>query len=249
MTTLITGGTLVSATGRTSRRRAHRRRDGSPRCSARARPLLGHDLAAQRRPVIDATGKYVIPGGIDAHTHMELPFGGTNASDTFETGTRAAAWGGTTTIIDFAVQRTGERVQDGLAAWHDKARRQLRDRLRLPPDRRRRRRRLAQGDGAASSPRASPATSCSWPTRASSTRDDAQILRAMQKAGRPRAAHDDARGERPGDRRARRAARRAGQDRPVLPRHRARLAARGGGHAPGDHAGRPHRRARCTWCT
>src|SRR4051812_28541223 len=70
---------------------------------------------------IDATGKYVIPGGVDAHTHMELPFGGTAASDTFETGTRAAAWGGTTTIVDFAVQRTGERVQDGLAAWHQKA--------------------------------------------------------------------------------------------------------------------------------
>ena len=52
---------------------------------------------------------------------MELPFGGTSASDTFETGTTAAAWGGTTTIIDFAVQRTGERIQDGLAAWHDKA--------------------------------------------------------------------------------------------------------------------------------
>jgi dihydropyrimidinase len=52
---------------------------------------------------------------------MELPFGGTFASDTFETGTTAAAWGGTTTIVDFAVQRTGERVQDGLAAWHAKA--------------------------------------------------------------------------------------------------------------------------------
>src|SRR5215468_3036094 len=70
---------------------------------------------------IDATGKYVIPGGVDAHTHMELPFGGTFASDTFDTGTRAAAFGGTTTIIDFAVQRTGEVVQDGLAAWHTKA--------------------------------------------------------------------------------------------------------------------------------
>ena len=71
--------------------------------------------------MIDASGKYVIPGGIDGHTHMELPFGGTSASDTFETGTRAAACGGTTTIVDFAVQRTGERVQDGLAAWHGKA--------------------------------------------------------------------------------------------------------------------------------
>jgi dihydropyrimidinase len=63
----------------------------------------------------------VIPGGVDAHTHMELPFGGTFASDTFDTGTKAAAHGGTTTIIDFAVQRTGEVVQDGLAAWHGKA--------------------------------------------------------------------------------------------------------------------------------
>ena len=52
---------------------------------------------------------------------MELPFGGTFASDTFETGTRAAAWGGTTTIIDFAVQTYGQRVEDGLAAWHAKA--------------------------------------------------------------------------------------------------------------------------------
>jgi dihydropyrimidinase len=70
---------------------------------------------------IDATGKYVIPGGIDVHTHMELPFGGTHASDTFETGSIAAAWGGVTTIVDFAVQRTGEVVQESLAAWHAKA--------------------------------------------------------------------------------------------------------------------------------
>jgi dihydropyrimidinase len=70
---------------------------------------------------IDATGKYVIPGGIDVHTHMEMPFGGTNASDTFETGTTAAAWGGVTTIVDFVVQRTGEVVQEALASWHAKA--------------------------------------------------------------------------------------------------------------------------------
>jgi dihydropyrimidinase len=63
----------------------------------------------------------VIPGGIDVHTHMELPFGGTFASDTFETGSNAAAWGGTTTIIDMAVQRYGEDVHAGLAEWHRKA--------------------------------------------------------------------------------------------------------------------------------
>jgi dihydropyrimidinase len=70
---------------------------------------------------IDATGKYVIPGGIDVHTHMEMPFGGTFSSDTFETGTTAAAWGGVTTIVDFVVQRTGEVVQEALAQWHTKA--------------------------------------------------------------------------------------------------------------------------------
>ena len=70
----------------------------------------GHFAAAEQGAdrVIDAAGKYVIPGGIDVHTHMELPFGGTFASDTFETGSRAAAWGGVTTIVDMAVQRYGE---------------------------------------------------------------------------------------------------------------------------------------------
>ncbi|MEE1753881.1 dihydropyrimidinase [Streptomyces sp. SP18CS02] len=70
---------------------------------------------------IDATGKYVVPGGVDAHTHMELPFGGTFASDDFESGTRAAAWGGTTTIVDFAVQSVGHTLREGLDAWHAKA--------------------------------------------------------------------------------------------------------------------------------
>jgi dihydropyrimidinase len=70
---------------------------------------------------IDASGKYVIPGGIDVHTHMELPFGGTNASDTFETGSRAAAWGGTTTIVDFAVQSKGQGLMEGFEAWQEKA--------------------------------------------------------------------------------------------------------------------------------
>ncbi|MCM3265171.1 dihydropyrimidinase [Streptomyces thermoviolaceus] len=70
---------------------------------------------------VDATGKYVIPGGVDGHTHMEMPFGGTYASDTFTTGTRAAAWGGTTTIVDFAIQSVGRSLREGLDAWHAKA--------------------------------------------------------------------------------------------------------------------------------
>jgi dihydropyrimidinase len=71
--------------------------------------------------VIEAAGKYVIPGGIDAHTHMEMPFGGTKSADTFETGTRAAAWGGTTMIIDFAIQTKGESLIAGMDAWQAKA--------------------------------------------------------------------------------------------------------------------------------
>ncbi len=120
MTLLVRGGTVVSPTGRMAMDVLV---DGE-RIVALLAPgdtSLAVDLAATADTVIDATGKYVVPGGIDCHTHMELPFGGTFASDTFETGTRAAAWGGTTTIVDFAVQRTGERVQDGLAAWHAKA--------------------------------------------------------------------------------------------------------------------------------
>src|SRR5690606_6518486 len=78
-----------------------------------------HDWAADE--IIDAAGKYVIPGGIDVHTHMELPFGGTFASDTFESGTRAAAWGGTTTIVDFAVQTRGKSLMEGYEAWQQKA--------------------------------------------------------------------------------------------------------------------------------
>src|SRR5689334_14063336 len=64
--------------------------------------------------IIDASGKYVLPGGIDVHTHLDMPFGGTTSSDDFETGTRAAAFGGTTTLIDFAIQYKGQTLRTAL---------------------------------------------------------------------------------------------------------------------------------------
>src|ERR1700743_581806 len=71
--------------------------------------------------VINAEGTYVMPGGVDVHTHMDMPFGGTVSSDDFETGTRAAAFGGTTTIVDFAIQARGTKMRDALDTWWKKA--------------------------------------------------------------------------------------------------------------------------------
>jgi dihydropyrimidinase len=120
MKTLIKNGTVVNATGTAQ---ADVLIDGETIAAVLApgSTLLGFDVERNVDTVIDAAGKYVIPGGVDAHTHMEMPFGGTSASDTFETGTRAAAWGGTTSIVDFVVQYAGENVLDQYRLWHEKA--------------------------------------------------------------------------------------------------------------------------------
>jgi dihydropyrimidinase len=111
MTILIRGGTVVTAADMVP---ADVLIDGE-RIAA-----IGTRFAAADT-VIDAAGRYVMPGGIDVHTHMELPVAGTVSSDDFATGTAAAAWGGTTTIVDFAVQERGESLSAAVDRWLAKA--------------------------------------------------------------------------------------------------------------------------------
>jgi len=111
--TLITGGTVVTAADTFK---------ADVLVIDEKIAAVGGDLKAGGAKRIDAKGKYVIPGGIDVHTHMELPFGGTSSSDDFETGTVAAAFGGTTSIVDFAVQGMGEPLEKARDLWLRKAR-------------------------------------------------------------------------------------------------------------------------------
>src|SRR6202034_978556 len=83
---------------------------------------MGKDLPrANATKVLDASGKFVFPGGIDVHTHLDMPFGGTTSADDFETGTRAAAFGGTTCLIDFAIQYKGQTLRTAFDTWMQKA--------------------------------------------------------------------------------------------------------------------------------
>ncbi|QPC83831.1 dihydropyrimidinase [Phototrophicus methaneseepsis] len=83
--------------------------------------LIGQSLDSDGHDVVDCTGKYILPGGIDVHTHLDLPFGGTISNDDFDTGHKAAAFGGTTTHIDFVIQPIGGSLADGLKTWRQKA--------------------------------------------------------------------------------------------------------------------------------
>jgi dihydropyrimidinase len=83
--------------------------------------LIGKNLPTQGHEVINCKGKYLMPGGIDVHTHLDLPFGGTYSNDDFDVGHKAAAFGGTTMHIDFVIQPKGGSLHDGLVTWREKA--------------------------------------------------------------------------------------------------------------------------------
>src|SRR3981189_581489 len=112
MRTLIKSGTVVTATDQY-------KGDVLVEAEQAAGIVTTLDIVADR--VIDATAKYVLPGGIDVHTHLDMPFGGTTSADDFETGTRAAAFGGTTTLIDFAIQYKGQTLRTAFDTWMQKA--------------------------------------------------------------------------------------------------------------------------------
>src|SRR5437899_3849476 len=110
--TLIKNGTVVTATDQYK---------GDILVEDETISVIGTALDMHADKVIDAAGKYVLPGGIDVHTHLDMPFGGATSADDFETGTRAAAFGGTTSIVDFAIQYKGQTLHHAWETWMKKA--------------------------------------------------------------------------------------------------------------------------------
>jgi len=115
MSLLITNGRIITATDDYV---------ADVYCDKGVIQAIGRDLPAHRfqaDKTIDASGQYVIPGGIDVHTHLNMPFGGTTSADDFESGTIAAAFGGTTSIVDFAIQYRGQTMRHALDDWRKRA--------------------------------------------------------------------------------------------------------------------------------
>ncbi|MEL6272302.1 MAG: dihydropyrimidinase [Chloroflexota bacterium] len=112
MGTLFKGGTVVSASDMVQ---------ADILVEGEVITTFGQDLPADGHDVVDCSGKYIMPGGIDVHTHLDLPFGGTYSNDDFDTGHMAAAFGGTTCHIDFVIQPIGGSLADGVATWRKKA--------------------------------------------------------------------------------------------------------------------------------
>src|SRR6266436_1680827 len=114
MKTLIKNGTVVTAADQYQ---------GDVLVEDEKITVIGTSLDVAADKVIDASGKYVLPGGIDVHTHLDMPFGGATSADDFETGTIAAAFGGTTSIVDFAIQYRGQTLHHAWETWLNKAER------------------------------------------------------------------------------------------------------------------------------
>jgi len=112
MKTLIKNGTIVTAADQYA---------GDVLVEDEKITVIGTTLDMQADHVIDASGKYVLPGGIDVHTHLDMPFGGTTSADDFESGTKAAAFGGTTSVVDFAIQYRGQTLHHAWETWLKKA--------------------------------------------------------------------------------------------------------------------------------
>jgi dihydropyrimidinase len=112
MSTLIKNGTIITAAGEQER---------DVLIEGECIKEIGVNLEAGDAEVIDVAGMYIMPGGIDMHTHLDLPFFGTFCSDDFFTGQKAAAFGGTTSHIDFVIQPVGGTLHEGLKEWRRKA--------------------------------------------------------------------------------------------------------------------------------
>ena len=112
MGTVIRGGVVVTAT---DTQRADVLIEGE------RVTMLAESIPSSGHTTIDATGTFVFPGGVDPHTHLDMPFGGTITADDFESGTRAALLGGTTTVVDFALHTRGDSLHNALKTWHGKA--------------------------------------------------------------------------------------------------------------------------------
>jgi dihydropyrimidinase len=112
MTVLIKHGTIVTATDLYQ---------GDIFIEGERISAIATTLDVQADTILDALGKYVVPGGIDCHTHLDMPFGGTTSADDFESGTIAAAFGGTTSVVDFAIQYRGQTLHHAWDTWMKKA--------------------------------------------------------------------------------------------------------------------------------
>ena len=175
MSLLIKNGTVVTATDQYR---------GDVFVDGEKITTIGTSLTMPADRVIDATGKYVLPGGIDVHTHLDMPFGGTTSADDFESGTIAAAHGGTTTIVDFAIQYKGQTLHHAWETWMKQGRRQGRHRLRLPHDRHRAHRSGRDRDGRARPPGRDLVQAVHGLSRASSCSTTRSIFRALLRTGK-----------------------------------------------------------------